>query len=200
MIILGERAVVAILQQALTLFRANLSFFLSDIYGQETPDNQTELLTWWQNPENTVFIQVGYLLNPASLPQIAVTSEVQPQNRRYVGQIAAVKGATTIKATTYEGSYYCHVMAVNMNWLYWFQTWVKWALLYFSRTLETDYGLFHQRVSLGPLRPVPDSFQDSVFPFERLVTLHCEFQDTWHVLPESPITSIIVGGSDATSS
>lgn len=201
MINLAEKSIVAVLNQAMTLFRANLSFFVPDIYAMETDANQQAIMTWWSNPNNQVVAQVGYTKGPVQGLQFAVTmgQESQVANRRFIGNVQMTNEANQTFSTTFQTSYVIGVLGPNQNWLLWAQAFVKWALLYYTLDLETDYNLFDQLISLGPLQPYPDSMGDSVFPFMRTVTLTAQHEDSWTKLPAQTIATTELSFTDTTS-
>jgi len=194
MVILAERSIETVISDALTLFRQNLSAFVPDIYAQETTTNQTQITDWWTNAANQVAIQVGYSLSPTKAPQIAITMEPSQEvaTRRFVGTVMQQTSTNYEYGTTFEALYAVHVFGPNQNWLLWMQALVRWALEMQRQTLENTYGLMNQRLSMGALRPVPDSMKDIVFPFERTVNVTCQHMDTWTPLPVASVTSATV--------
>ncbi len=166
MLSLGERTLQTVVLQALNLFRSNLSTFVPDIFAAETPEHQQEIITWWSNPSNQVPVIIGYSLQPTQAPQIAITTEQSQEvpNRRYVGSLMNQTGGNFEYGTTFEDNYALHVFGPNQNWLLWTQAIAKWALLMNRLILETQYGFENQRISLSPLRPVPDSLKDFRLP------------------------------------
>lgn len=191
---LAERALQTVVLQALSLFRSNLSTFVPDIFAMETPEHQQEITTWWSNPQNQVPVVIGYSLQPTQAPQVAITTEQSQEipNRRFVGSLMDQTGGNFDYTTTFEDTYALHVFGPNQNWLLWTQAIVRWALLINRLTLESDYGLINQRISTSPLRPVPDSLKDTVFPYMRTVFLSCQHEDTWSPLPAQTVESATV--------
>ncbi|MFX4302982.1 hypothetical protein ACOJUR_12120 [Alicyclobacillus tolerans] len=202
MISLGDKAIVNVLNEAISLFRQNISTLVPNIYALETSTNQEEILTWWSNPKNQVIAQIGFSRSPVTGLQYAVTTgqESQIASRRYVGNFISQTSTQQTYSTTFETTYIIGVLGPNQNWLLWSQMLCKWALLYYTKTLETDYGLFNQRVGLGPLQPYPDSMGDSVFPFYRTVTFTAQHEDTWDALPVQSVSSASVQTNNTTSS
>lgn len=200
---LGEAAVVASLTQAVSTFTANLATLVPDIYGYETAEHQQEITTWWENPANQLTIQIGYTSAPVQglSWNVVVGDSPEVAGRRYVGNVASQSGSTTTFSTTFETTYHIGCLGVNQNWLLWSQMLCKWALLYMRPSLETQYGLFNQLVSLSPLQPVPDNLRDAVkFAFMRGVMLRAQHEDAWTSLPVSTVTSasVIVNPTEPT--
>ncbi len=201
MINLGEKGIVNVFNEGLPLFRGNLAVFVPDIYEAETAANQQEILAWWGNPNNQVVAQVGYTKGPVQGLQYAVTigSESQVASRRFVGNFMSETSTNMTYSSTFESNYIIGVLGPNQNWLLWSQMLAKWVLLYYTQTLETSYGLFNQRISLGPLQPYPDSMGDSVFPFMRTLTLTAQHEDSWTSLPVQAIKTASMTTSNSTS-
>ncbi len=202
MISLGDKAVANVLNDAITLFRENLGYFVPSIYGLETTANQQEIVAWWSNPKNQVAAQIGFSRNPVLGLQYAVTTgnESQIANRRFVGNYISQASGALQYTTTFETQYVIGVLGPNQNWLLWSQMLCKWALLYFTKTLENDYLLFDQRVGLGPLQPYPNSMGDSVFPFYRTVTLTAQHEDSWQAIAVPSVTSTSITTNNTSSS
>ncbi len=191
-IAIGERAVVNVLEQAIATFQANLSALVPDIYGYETADNQAEITTWFQNPNNQVDVQIGYNTNPIQGMSwnVVVGDSPEVSGRRFAGNVAGQTATSQLFATTFDSAYHIGVLAVGQNLLLWSQMLCKWALLYMRPILETQYGLLNQRVGLSPLQPVPDNLKDAIgFLFMRGVTLQAQHIDTWSSLPLPSVTS-----------
>ena len=192
----GERAVIATLQSAVSVFVANLATFVPDIYGQETTEHQAEITQWWQNSANNLTIRMGYVSAPVQglSWNVVVGSSPEVSGRRVIGTYASTSGGTITDGTTFSSSYHIGCLGVNQNWLLWSQMLCKWALLYQRKTLEQEYGLFDQSISMTPLQPVPDDLKDAVaFAFMRGVSLSAQHFDTWSQLPVATITSATVG-------
>ncbi|WP_304459076.1 hypothetical protein [Alicyclobacillus sendaiensis] len=193
-IALAELGIQNAIQSAFTLFRQNLATFVPDIFAAETPEHQQEITQWWQNTSNQVPVQIGYQLSPIQGPQCAITVQNAREvaSRRSVGNVQQVLAANgnIVFETIFEGTYAIYCFGPNQNWLLWMQTLVRWALLINRQTLESEYGLMNQIISLGPLQPVPDSMHDVVFPFERTVYLTCQTADTWSPLPPELVQSV----------
>lgn len=181
MVVLAERSIETCINNSLSLFRSNLSTFVPDVFAQETSDNQTQITNWWSNANNQVIVQVGYSLTPIKGPQIAITMEPSQEvsSRRFVGNMLQQTSNNYEYGATFDALYAVHVFGPNQNWLLWMQSLVRWSLEMQRQTLESSYGLMNQRLSMGALRPVPDSMKDIVFPFERTVNLSCQHMDTW---------------------
>lgn len=193
-IALAELGIQNAIQSAFALFRQNLATFVPDIFAAETPEHQQEITQWWQNTNNQVPVNIGYQLSPVQGPQCAITVQNAQEvaSRRFVGYMQQVlpSNGNAVYATTFEGTYAVYCFGPNQNYLLWLQTLVRWALLISRQTLESQYGLMNQRIALGPLQPIPDSMHDVVFPFERIVYLTCQTQDTWSPLPPELVQSV----------
>ena len=194
MVIIAERAIETVLNDAVTLFRANLSTFVPDIYAQESTAYQTEITNWWSNANNNVVVQIGYNLQKIQMPQLAITTESSSEvgSRRPIGHTMLAMSTSQVMTTDFDSTYAIHVFGPNQNWLLWAQVFVKWALLMYRKTLEQQYFLINQRISLSPLRPAPDSMKDVVFPFMRTVNLSCQHLDSWTPLPGATTTAATV--------
>lgn len=191
MVVLAERLLQTVLLQSLDLFRNNLSTFVPDIFAQETPKHQQEIINWWSNPQNQVPVIIGYTLQPTQAPQLAITVESSQEvaSRRFVGNLLQQTSNNHEYGTTFESTYAVNIFGPNQNWLLWMQILVRWALLINRLTLETQYALMNQRISLSPLVPVQDSLGDSIFPYMRRVYLSCQHVDTWTPLPVDTVQS-----------
>lgn len=194
MVILAERSLQTVLNNAFSLFRQNLSTFVPDVFAQETAEHQQEITNWWSNSENAIPVMIGYSLQPTQDAQVSITMEPSQEiaGQRFIGNTLSQITGGTEQGTTFQGMYAMHVFGVNQNWLLWTQALVQWALEMNREVLETEYALFNQLISMSGLRPVPDALKDSVFPYERTVFLSCQHVDTWSQIPVATITSATV--------
>lgn len=191
----GEQGIVSTLQDAISLFRSNLSFFVSDIYQYETPESQQQITSWWQNPNNQINVQVGYNSGPVlGLSwNVSIGPDQELPAQQFVGSNAYLTGTTYTQVSSFESAYVIAILGIGQDWLRWSQMLCKWALLYYRQSLEENYGLLHQRVSMGPLQPVPDDLKDAVkFGFMRTATLSAQHEDTWQLLPLDEVQSVSI--------
>lgn len=192
-LIIAERIIQTAILDSLTLFRQNLSTFVPDVFAQETSEHQTEITNWWQDVNNSVPVVIGYTLQPIQGAEIAITNE--PANevatRRFIGSLIQQTSDNYEYGTTLQAAYNLNVLGINQNWLLWGQALVRWAL-FMQRTNLEQQGLLNQMISLSPLRPAPDSLKDSVFPYQRTVTLNCQHIDTWTPLPVASVSTASV--------
>ncbi len=194
MIVDGEKAIVQAISDAFTYFRANLSTLVPQIFPNESSTNQTAIESWWGNASNQVFVQVGYLLQPVSAPQVAVTIESEREGEQFAGSeraglvISIGSDVSDVDAIYMETMYACHCVGINQDFVLWLQMLTKWALLLKRKSLMQQVqadgqitGVFQrQRIAAAPFRPVPDGvFHEGIFPFERVVTLSATHLDTW---------------------
>ncbi|MCL6442461.1 MAG: hypothetical protein K6T83_03180 [Alicyclobacillus sp.] len=191
----GEQGIINALQSAVSLFRANLSAFVPDIYAYETPDAQNQIMNWWQNPNNTLVVQPGFNTGPVQglSWNVTIGAEDEITDKRVIGTLATVQGGSETDVTPFDSAYVIGVLGVNQNWLRWSQMLCKWALLYYRQPMETQYGLLNQRISLGGLQPVPDDLKDAVtFAYMRTVVLRASHADTWTQLEVPTIEAVNV--------
>ncbi len=190
-ILSGEQSLVSTLQSAITLFRANLSTFVPDIFGFETMQAQSEIMQWWGNANSSMVIQEGFTNRPVQGLSWNVTIGVEQEiiKRQPIGQ-GGVSGALQTQMTDFDSSYIVACLGPNKDWLRWSQMLCKWALLYYRQALLQQYGLMQQKLLLGPLQPIPDDLRDAVkFQYMRTVTLTAQHIDSWNLLAVPVITS-----------
>ena len=179
-----EVALLQTLQAQWTLFQTNAATLIPDVYADESAANQADLLAWWAKAP-TVLITAAYALAPPQLPLLWVKTlnDDEVPDRQFVGRSRVPVGGLYAESTTLACHLEVGIFATNANEVRWLALWVRWALWSATHTLETQYGLFQQRLSAGPLEPVPDSAQDVVFPFWRRVWFQAQHEDTWRVTP-----------------
>jgi hypothetical protein len=190
----GEAAIVQTLDTAIALFKANLSYFIADIYGYESTANQQEIQTWWQNNASLV-IREGYSGTPVEglSWNVTIAPEQEIPGKKVIGSNVGMNGNVKTLMTSFDSTYIIGVLGINQNWVRWSQMLLKWALLYYRKSLENTYGLYNQKISMGALQPVPNDLRDAVrFAFMRTVSLSAQHSDTWDELPETDVTSINV--------
>ena len=209
MLAIPDKAIASSVSSAFDAFRSNVVQMVPEIFAQESANNQSEIQSWWSNLNNTVPVVVGYPLQQVTAPIVAVTMEPEQEiaPKQSIGSQSGVFVAATGQdgnATYFRGQYNVHAMGINQNWVLWLQALVRWALLYQRRTLQemppTGAGLFRQVLSSSGFIPVPDSLRDSVYPFQRVVSLSADRLDTWAGVPASlsSTTSVTLEVSDAT--
>ncbi len=209
MLAIPDKAIVAAVSSAFDAFRANTTSLVPQIFAQENSANQSEITQWWATLSNVVPVIVGYPLQQVTAPIVAVTMEPEQEiaPKQSIGsQSGVVIGATGEEgnATYFRGQYNVHAMGINQNWVLWLQALVRWALLYQRRNLQqmppTGAGLMRQVLSSSGFIPVPDSLRDSVYPFQRIVSLSADRLDTWAGVASSVVstTSAVLEVSNAT--
>ena len=209
MLAIPDKAIASSVSSAFDSFRSNVVQMVPEIFAQESGANQSEIQSWWSNLNNTVPVIVGYPLQQVTAPIVCVTMEPEQEiaPKQSIGSQSGVFVTATGQdgnATYFRGQYNVHAMGVNQNWVLWLQALVRWALLYQRRTLQemppTGAALFRQVLSSSGFIPVPDSMRDSVYPFQRVVSLSADRLDTWAGAPAvlSSATSVTLEVSDAT--
>lgn len=190
-ILSGEQALVVTLQSAVALFRANLGTFVPDIYAYESSTAQSAITTWWTNPVNNIVIQEGFTNQKVVglAWNVLMGTDQEILSRQPIGQRAAMNGGVETQTTAFDSSYMVACLGPNKDLLRWSQMLCKWALLYYRQTVQSQYGLFNQKVSAGPLQPVPDDLRDAVvYQYMRTVTVLAQHMDAWSLL-EVPVLS-----------
>jgi hypothetical protein len=189
---LGEKAIATLMQSAITNFKANLSVQVPIIYAYETTTNQNSIIEWWSDPANSLMIRLAYSFAEVNMPQIAIYTEVENEvePNRYVGsQGGKFYNGVPVLESYFTTAYQCRCVGFNYNFTLWLQALCKWALLEVRHDLEEQYGLMNQRISLSPFIPITDSMKDSIFPYERRVTLTADHVDSWIPIETNTIIS-----------
>ena len=190
-----DKVVLYAVSQALTVFRANLSTYVPQIFGDESPANQAEITTWWGNAANQVVCSVGWAQQAIQMPGIwAILLPAQEPDDAELAQwgyLATTGTQRTYAIPTREAvSLVC--ASPNQNQVLWLQALVKWALYVQRPVLETGWGLLMQRLAAGSLEPYADSLHDVVWPFRRVWTLSCLYYDQYEPLPPEAVTAVSV--------
>jgi len=189
MIVLGERAIVAVLRQAYQEIKSNLSFYIPYIYGQEDTTDQEDIMQWWQTYE--ISIVQAYPEGKVTEPTIAVAIEPGRESKRFVSRAATISSSPNyIIQTQYHGRFSIHAITINQDSTLWVWAFIMWAMQLYTFVLEYEpYGLMNQVISYTGQVPRPNSADDSIFPYERIVYLDCDFENTVMFPPVPAIKS-----------
>lgn len=157
--------------------KSNLSFYIPYIYGQEDTQDQEDIMQWWQT--NEISIVQAYPEGKVTEPTIAIAIEPGRESKRFVGRAAVVTSVPNYAIQTqYHGRFSIHAMTINQDATLWVWAFIMWAMQLYTFVLENPpYGLMNQVISYSGQFPVRNSDGDSIFPYERVVFLDCDFEN-----------------------
>lgn len=207
-LMLGQTAIVDAITTSFQFFRQNLNVLVPEIYAYASQEDQAEISTWWQNTNNQVIVESGYPFQPVRSQLVSVTVRSEQEVDQYIdsgrnGAVFALSpGGSPEYSALFRSTYDCHCFSINQRYLLWLQVLVKWALLFQRHNLQISVqpngsvtGYFvEQKLSASDIMPVPNSLGDSLFPFERIVSLTATHLETWpgqpYVLMQSGTATI----------
>jgi len=166
-----DKVVTTLVGQAIAAFRANLATLVPEIFESESAANQAEITAWYGNAANTITLAVGWpqavIQQPGIWTTLEPAQELHPQEVQGYGRFGPGMHAVPIQETVQ-----LIVASPNQNQVLWLQLLVLWALLVQRKTLTgPPYAYQDSRLTASPLRPIPNSQSDVIFPFARAWTL-----------------------------
>lgn len=193
MIPTGHWTIQTALQNAIQTYQANAATLTPEIFADAPTAIQQEIQATLGNPATVIPVHLGYATTtPPKLPGIWIYG--QPGQERlgddvlgnHLSRTVGSGSATTQYGVAFQWTWAIFVASTNANQSLALDALVLWGLLSQRAWIAQQLGAVQVVVGWGAWSPMPNSAQDTIFPFSRTFTLSAEAYATW-TTTDSPL-------------
>lgn len=195
MIPTGHWTIQTALQNAIQIYQANAATLTPEIFADAPSDIQQEIQATLGNPATTIAVHLGYATTtPPKLPGVWIYSQPGQESisddviGNFWSRTLTSSNATDQQAIAAQWTWAVFVASNNANQSLALDALVLWGLLTQRNWIQKQLGAVRIVVGWGPWSPIPNSAQDTTFPFSRTFQVTALAYATWTTSETTLIT------------